>query len=111
MVIVTSANPDGDVSGYFVYGPSTPQSRVQGPALTARFTGHIKDGTLRYDDHRGLHFASLTRGGQMHFQLLFKEGGTGVVTLNPVWTLPKVGEAQPARHAGHRIVTTASGRS
>ena len=99
MVIVTDANRDGDVSGYFVHGPTTPQSRVQGPALTTRFAAHVKDGTLRYDNRAGLHFASVTRGGQMHFQLLHKEGGTGVVTLNPVWTLPKDGAAQAAQRA------------
>jgi DNA-binding winged helix-turn-helix (wHTH) protein len=103
MVIVTSVNRDGEVSGYFVNGPTTPQSRVQGPALTARFTGHIKDGTLRYDGRQGLHFASLTTGGQMHFQLLFKEGGTGVVTLRPVWTLPKDSPVKTAQRAGSLV--------
>jgi len=111
MVIVTSAKRDWDVSGYFVYGPSTPQSRAQGPALAARFTAHIKDGTLRYDNRAGLHFASVTRGGQMHFQLLHTEGGTGVVTLNPIWTLPKDGAAQAAQRTRSDTVATAARRS
>jgi DNA-binding winged helix-turn-helix (wHTH) protein len=111
MVIVTTANRDGDVSGYLVHGPTTPQSRVQGPALAARFTGHVRNGTLRYDNRAGLNFASLTNAGQMHFQLLHKDGGTGVVTLKPVWTLPKDGEPQSARRAGSDTVAAALRRS
>jgi DNA-binding winged helix-turn-helix (wHTH) protein len=111
MVIVTDANRDGDVSGYFVYGPSTPQSRIQGPALAARFTGHVKNGTLRHDGRAGLHLASLTTGGQMHFQLLYKDGVTGVVALNPVWTLPKGGEAQSTQRARADMVAAALRRS
>ena len=110
-VIVTDANRDGNVSGYFVHGPTTPKSRVQGPALATRFTAHVKNGTLRYDDRAGLNFASLTQAGQMHFQLLHKDGATGVVTLNPVWTLTKNGEPQSARRAGSDAAVAALRRS
>jgi DNA-binding winged helix-turn-helix (wHTH) protein len=99
MVIVTNVDKHGYVSGYLVNGPAKPHSRVQGPAFSGSFKGHIKAGTLRYDGYAGMHLASLTRDGNMEFKLMFQDGGTGVVMLNPVWTLAKAGRTQSAERA------------
>ena len=89
MLIVTNVSKDGTATGYIVNGPAAPHSRAPGPAFAGSFTGHIANGTLRYDGNAGMHLASLTPDGQMEFKLIFQEGGTGVVMLDPAWTLPR----------------------
>jgi hypothetical protein len=98
MMIVTSVNKSGEVAGYLVNGPSKPHSRVQGPAFAARFKGRVNGGMLRHDGYAGMHVASLNRDGDMEFRLAFQEGGTAVVTLKPIWTLPKSPRTESAEH-------------
>jgi DNA-binding winged helix-turn-helix (wHTH) protein len=96
MVIITSVTKGGNVSGYFVNGPSKPYSRTKGPAFMMSFKGHINAGTMRYDGYVGMYLANLDREGSMEFKLIFKDGVTTVARLKPVWTLPKNGRTESA---------------
>jgi DNA-binding winged helix-turn-helix (wHTH) protein len=100
MVIVTSVTKRGEVSGYFVNGPSTRHSRVQGPAFVLAFKGYINDGKLRYDGYVGMYLADVNRDGNMEFKLVHKDGVTSAAKLKPVWTLPKGGRTESAERAG-----------
>ncbi|WP_051346096.1 winged helix-turn-helix domain-containing protein [Bradyrhizobium sp. th.b2] len=91
MMIVTSVDRDGVATGYLVNGPAMPHSRTPGPGFAGGFTGHVLDDTLRYDGNAGLHSASITADGRIEFKLIFREGGTGVVFLEPLWTLGRSG--------------------
>jgi len=91
MMIVTSVDRDGVVTGYLVNGPAMPHSRVPGPGFSGGFTGQVSDGILRYDGNAGVHSASITGDGRIEFKLVFREGGTGVVFLEPLWTLARPG--------------------
>jgi hypothetical protein len=91
MMIVTSVDRDGVATGYLVNGPAMPHSRTPGPGFSGGFTGHVLDDTLRYDGNAGLHSASITADGRIEFKLIFREGGTGVVFLEPLWTLGRSG--------------------
>ena len=101
MVIITSVTKSGVVSGYFANGPSTPYSRMQGPAFVMAFKGHINAGTMRYDGYIGMYLANLDREGSMEFKLIFKDGVTTAAKLKPVWTLPKSGPTEAAERAGN----------
>ncbi len=109
MVIVTSVTRRGDVSGYFVNGPSKPYSRMKGPAFAMAFKGYINAGTLRYDGYVGMHLADLDREGSMEFKLIFQDGVITRARLKPIWTLPKGGRIEAAERAGggleHSAVT------
>ena len=91
MMIITSVDRDGVATGYLMNGPAMPHSRVPGPGFSGGFTGQVSDGTLRYDGNAGLHSASITADGRIEFKLVFREGGTGVVLLAPLWTLAHPG--------------------
>ncbi|QOZ37312.1 winged helix-turn-helix domain-containing protein [Bradyrhizobium sp. CCBAU 53421] len=91
MMIVTGVDRDGVVTGYLVNGPAMPHSRTPGPGFSGGFTGYVLDGILRYDGNAGLHSASITADGRIEFKLIFREGGTGVVFLEPLWTLAHPG--------------------
>ncbi|MFB9266706.1 transcriptional regulator [Bradyrhizobium erythrophlei] len=91
MMIVTSVDKDGVATGYLVNGPAMPHSRTPGPGFSGGFTGYVLDDTLRYDGNAGLHSASITEDGRIEFKLIFREGGTGVVFLEPLWTLAHPG--------------------
>lgn len=93
MMIVTSVDRDGVATGYLVNGPAMPHSRVPGPGFSGGFTGHVSDDILRYDGNAGVHSASITADGRIEFTLVFREGGTGVVFLEPLWTLAHPGGA------------------
>ncbi len=102
MLIVTSVDRDGAATGYLVNGPAMPHSRTPGPGFSGGFTGYVLDDTLRYDGSAGLHSASITQDGRIEFKLLFREGGTGVVFLEPLWTLARArrvarNQSQPLR--------------
>jgi hypothetical protein len=43
-----------------------------------------------------VHSASITEDGRIEFKLVFREGGTGVVFLDPLWTL--TGSRRSARN-------------
>ncbi|GIQ76381.1 transcriptional regulator [Bradyrhizobium sp. ma5] len=91
MMIVTNVNRDGVATGYLVNGPAMPHSRVPGPGFSGGFTGYVLDDVLRYDGNTGLHSASITADGRIEFKLVFREGGTSVVFLEPLWTLANPG--------------------
>ncbi|MCP1840942.1 DNA-binding winged helix-turn-helix (wHTH) protein [Bradyrhizobium sp. USDA 4524] len=91
MMIVTNVDRDGVATGYLVNGPAMPHSRVPGPGFSGGFTGYVLDDVLRYDGNTGLHSASITADGRIEFKLVFREGGTGVVFLEPLWTLAHPG--------------------
>ncbi|MGY3584976.1 DNA-binding winged helix-turn-helix (wHTH) protein [Bradyrhizobium sp. USDA 4341] len=91
MMIVTNVDRDGVATGYLVNGPAMPHSRVPGPGFSGGFTGHVLDDVLRYDGNAGLHSAFITADGRIEFKLVFREGGTGVVFLEPLWTLANPG--------------------
>ena len=88
MVIVTRIGRDGSATGYFVNGPATPGSRIAGPGFSSSFVGHVDGRTLRYDGALGKHMGTLTADGRMEFKLIFQDGVTGVVLLEPFWLLP-----------------------
>ena len=96
MMIVTNVERDGVATGYLVNGPAMPHSRVPGPGFSGGFTGSVAGDTLRYDGNAGLHSASITEDGRIEFKLVFREGGTGVVFLDPLWTL--TGSRRSARN-------------
>ena len=96
MVIVTGVTRRGDVSGYFVNGPSKPYSRMQGPAFAKAFKGYINAGALRYDGYVGMHLANLNPEGNMEFKLIFQDGVITRAKLKPIWTLPKGGRTESA---------------
>ncbi|WP_420968194.1 winged helix-turn-helix domain-containing protein [Bradyrhizobium sp. B120] len=91
MMIVTNVDRDGAATGYLVNGPAMPHSRTPGPGFSGGFTGSVLDDVLRYDGNAGLHSASITADGRIEFKLIFREGGTGVVFLEPLWTLAHPG--------------------
>ncbi|WP_094194230.1 winged helix-turn-helix domain-containing protein [Bradyrhizobium viridifuturi] len=91
MMIVTSVDRDGVATGYLVNGPAMPHSRTPGPGFSGGFTGQVSDGILRYDGNAGAHSASITGDGRIEFKLVFREGGTSVVFLEPLWTLARPG--------------------
>ncbi|GKQ55246.1 winged helix-turn-helix domain-containing protein [Bradyrhizobium sp. Ce-3] len=91
MMIVTNVDRDGVATGYLVNGPAMPHSRVSGPGFSGGFTGYVLDDVLRYDGNAGLHSASITADGRIEFKLVFREGGTSVVFLEPLWTLANPG--------------------
>ncbi|HEX7923633.1 MAG TPA: winged helix-turn-helix domain-containing protein [Bradyrhizobium sp.] len=91
MMIVTNVDRDGVATGYLVNGPAMPHSRTPGPGFSGGFTGYVLDDILRYDGNSGLHSASATADGRIEFKLVFREGGTGVVFLDPLWTLAHPG--------------------
>jgi len=87
MMIITSVDKDGAATGYLVNGPAMPHSRVPGPGFSGGFTGSVAGDTLRYDGNAGLHTAVISEDGRIEFKLVYREGGTGVVFLEPLWTL------------------------
>ncbi|PDT78211.1 winged helix-turn-helix domain-containing protein [Bradyrhizobium sp. C9] len=91
MMIVTNVDRDGAATGYLVNGPAMPHSRTPGPGFSGGFTGYVLDDILRYDGNSGLHSASATADGRIEFKLVFREGGTGVVFLDPLWTFAHPG--------------------
>jgi DNA-binding winged helix-turn-helix (wHTH) protein len=106
MLIVTGVTQRGEVSGFFVNGPSTRHSRVQGPAFVLPFKGYINGGMLRYDGYVGMYLGDVNRDGNMEFKLIHKDGVTSAARLRPVWTLPK-GRTESAARAGDGISTVA----
>jgi DNA-binding winged helix-turn-helix (wHTH) protein len=100
MVIITNVTKGGRVSGYFVNGPSTPYSRMQGPAFAMAFKGNINAGALRYDGYVGMYLANLDREGGMEFKLIFQDGVISRAKLKQIWTLPKSGRTESAERAG-----------
>jgi hypothetical protein len=100
MVIITNVTKGGVVSGYFVNGPSTPYSRMQGPAFSMAFKGHLNAGMMRYDGYVGMYFANLDPEGSMEFKLIHTDGVTSKAKLKPIWTLPKSGRTESAEQAG-----------
>lgn len=107
MVIVTSVTRRGDVSGYFVNGPSKPHSRTQGPGFVMPFKGYVNAGVLRYDGYLGMYLANLNRDGEMDFKLVFQDGVIAKAGLKQIWTLPKSGRTESAEWPGG---TSASAR-
>jgi len=93
MMIVTNVDSGGGVTGYFANGPAKPYSHIPGPAFSGSFKGNVTNGVMRYDGHAGMHLASLTGDGRIQFKLVFQDGGTGVVMLDPAWTLPQTSAA------------------
>ncbi|MHC2331118.1 winged helix-turn-helix domain-containing protein [Bradyrhizobium sp. USDA 4454] len=91
MMIVTNVDRDGVATGYLVNGPAMPHSRVPGPGFSGGFTGYVLDDVLRYDGNAGLHSATIAADGRIEFKLVFREGGTSVVLLEPLWTLANPG--------------------
>jgi DNA-binding winged helix-turn-helix (wHTH) protein len=100
MVIVTGVTKRGDVSGYFVNGPSKPYSRTKGPAFAMAFKGYVNAGTLRYDGYVGMYLADVNREGSMEVKLVFQDGVITRARLKPIWTLPKGGGTEAAERAG-----------
>jgi DNA-binding winged helix-turn-helix (wHTH) protein len=88
MMIVTSVDRRGVAAGYLSNGPSKPFSRLAGPAFWGRFEGRIFDRALHYESGTGVALATFTPAGRIEYQLTFPDGGSGMVVLEPVWTLP-----------------------
>lgn len=89
MLIVTNVDRSGAATGYLVNGPAKPHSHTPGPAFAGPFRGTISSGVLRYDGGAGMHLAALKDDGRIEFKLVFQDGSSGFVMLDPAWTLPQ----------------------
>jgi DNA-binding winged helix-turn-helix (wHTH) protein len=87
MLIVASVDRNGVAEGYIVDGPPQPTSYEQSPASAAAFKARISGRGLSYASGKGKHSASLTMQNRIEFKLTRRNGTSGVVSLDPVWTL------------------------
>jgi TolB-like protein/DNA-binding winged helix-turn-helix (wHTH) protein len=95
MLIVTDVEGDGTIMGYFVYGPSTPQTVEQNPAGFVRWLGKVSDGALTYRYGLGTMIVQLT-GDNIFLAQNRADGRRATVTMEPVWR-PAGGERAAAR--------------
>src|SRR5262249_33753781 len=87
MLIVTQVDQNGGAVGYTVDWPPQPKSPVQTPASFHVFQARISGDSLFYDTDYGRRVASLTRQNRIEFQMLWRDGKLGAVSLDPLWTL------------------------
>jgi hypothetical protein len=99
MLIVTHVDRDGTAEGYIAAGPPQPKSHVQSPAYTSPFKARISGDFLSYGDGGGEYVASLTVQNRIEFKLKRRDGTSGVVSLDPVWTLLEAERATSASAA------------
>src|SRR5262249_19318337 len=66
MLIVTSVDRRGTVTGFFSNGPAKPFSRLTGPAFIHPFSGKIVDSKLDYEFGAGA--GSFTLDGRIEYQ-------------------------------------------
>jgi hypothetical protein len=87
MLIVTHVDRDGTAVGYGVDGPPGQKGHVQGPARSYVFKAHIFGDSLSWEGDRGRPVASFTPEHRVEFQVIYRDGKVGAVSLDPVWTL------------------------
>jgi DNA-binding winged helix-turn-helix (wHTH) protein len=96
MLIVTYVDRDGGAEGYVVDGPPQPGSYVQSPASAKPFKAQIVGRSLLYGAAKRERSASLTMENRIEFKLRRRDGTSGVVSLDPVWTLADAERAASA---------------
>jgi hypothetical protein len=87
MLIVTHVQRDGAAEGYVVDGPPQPRSHMQSPASATPFKAQVSGRTLFYGTEKSQRSASLTMQNRIEFKLKWQDGTSGLVSLDPVWTL------------------------
>jgi DNA-binding winged helix-turn-helix (wHTH) protein len=87
MLIVTHVESDGTAEGYTIDGPPQPKSIIQDTANARPLTARISGNTLFYSGRNGDFAALLTPQNRIEFRIKYRDGRTGVVALDPAWTL------------------------
>jgi uncharacterized caspase-like protein len=89
MLIVTRVDKDGRAAGYFMYGPSGPNSFEQGPGGFFPIIATIADGTLTHTSPGGGHIYKYTVMdlGRLAYRYANPKGQTASLIFTPVWTL------------------------
>jgi hypothetical protein len=91
MVIATRVHKDGELDGYWLWGPpgSAMPKRFRYPAGLFQFVGTVTDRTLRFSNPDGKASTSLTlsHANRMNYVYSSTTGEAGATVLTPVWTL------------------------
>ena len=87
MLIVTSISNEGDLAGYYVWAPPTPNAYDPKPAGYATIVGKIKGDTFTFGFPQMTNTVTLVQGRSMRLRADYKSGFTASIDLLPVWTI------------------------
>jgi DNA-binding winged helix-turn-helix (wHTH) protein len=87
MLVITSAERPGTLTGFTVRGPPQALSFLKAPAGASHFKARVLGDSFRYSGSASEREVVMTRGNQLEFNEVFGTGVKAHVVLDPLWTL------------------------